>query len=389
MSYYLKVPARINILGNPSDAVEGDFATISMAISLYAHAIIEPSDKIVFEMRAPGSGNDNQSKDFPLNSVFECELSNSLIPMDDEPKLCKGAFNFLLKISPEFRSKICRRGFRLTTWSEVPRQSGLGGSSLFVILTLAALREFYHLDTQIMNNYVLAEMTQRIEENELGITCGFADRYVPIFGGLAYIDYRGKLFHKSITQEPFATYEILNRWAGKLSLVAITTGLKHDSGNIHHAMRTKYLEEYNTWYHKGGSKPPMIKYMERIWETAWKGKIALLNSEMETFGQMMNLNHGVVNDMMNYCGFQEGAGRLNNLLIQTALNQHALGAKLTGAGQGGSIYALVKPGKENELADVWEKQIKELNLQNASIYTPKISVQGLSIKDKENKTGLI
>ena len=38
MTYQLKIPARINILGNPSDANEGDFATISAAVDIYAHA---------------------------------------------------------------------------------------------------------------------------------------------------------------------------------------------------------------------------------------------------------------------------------------------------------------------------------------------------------------
>ena len=38
MPYRLKIPARINILGNPSDANEGDFATISAAAVPYLHS---------------------------------------------------------------------------------------------------------------------------------------------------------------------------------------------------------------------------------------------------------------------------------------------------------------------------------------------------------------
>ena len=54
----------------------------------------------------------------------------------------------------------------------MPFQSVLGGSSLFVLLTLADLREFYDLDRRILNDYVVAELAQRVEAEELGITCG-------------------------------------------------------------------------------------------------------------------------------------------------------------------------------------------------------------------------
>ena len=49
-------------------------------------------------------------------------------------------------------------------------------------------------------------LTQRVEARELGITCGFADRCAP-FGGIAYIDYRGKLYHGELHDEPYATYD--------------------------------------------------------------------------------------------------------------------------------------------------------------------------------------
>lgn len=51
--------------------------------------------------------------------------------------------------------------------------------------------------------------------------------------------------------------------------------------------------------------------------------------------------------MMTYCGFEDGAGWANNLLIDVARQNGALGAKLTGAGGGGSVFALPEPGKEN------------------------------------------
>jgi len=49
MSFELTIPARINVLGNPSDANEGDFATISAAVDLYAGARVEPAEALRYE----------------------------------------------------------------------------------------------------------------------------------------------------------------------------------------------------------------------------------------------------------------------------------------------------------------------------------------------------
>jgi galactokinase/mevalonate kinase-like predicted kinase len=75
----------------------------------------------------------------------------------------------------------------------------------------------------------------------LGIAAGFADRYVPLFGGLAYIDYRGKLYHTEVRQGPLVTYERLDKYITSIPLVAVTTGVHHDSGDIHGRMRPRYL----------------------------------------------------------------------------------------------------------------------------------------------------
>ena len=57
MRYKLTVPARINVLGNPADANEGDFATISVAVDIRAGALIEPDQRLILEVleRTDGS----------------------------------------------------------------------------------------------------------------------------------------------------------------------------------------------------------------------------------------------------------------------------------------------------------------------------------------------
>ena len=179
--FQFRIPARVNILGNPGDANEGDFATISAAVDLYAYANIRPASDYTLEQT---------DSVLPPVCFHPSDLPLSYNKSHD---LLKGAVNRLYAFSVEFREKLPMHGFHLRVRSEVPRQSGLGGSSLLVLLTLAALRELYALDRRIHNDYILSELCQRVEEVDLGITAGFADRYVPLLGGLAYLDYRGKL----------------------------------------------------------------------------------------------------------------------------------------------------------------------------------------------------
>ena len=227
---------------------------------------------------------------------------------------------------------------------------------------------------------MLAELTQHTEAKELGITCGFADRYVPLFGGLAYLDFRGKLHQKDLHNEPYVTYERLDPFIDELPLIAVSTGIKYDSGDLHGQMRPIYLREFNNWQQTPNDMPPMVIFMTKAWETAWKGKIALLEKDWVTFGQLMTTNHQAVSSMMKYCGFSDGAGWANNLFIKSALDNGAYGAKLTGAGGGGSVFALVRSAEQGLIKEAWTNVIKDHGLSSARIFRPQISKQGLTVR---------
>jgi len=373
MRYSLSVPSRINLLGNPSDANEGAFATVSAAIDIRAGANLEPADGLVLESY-------QRDEAAPSPVVLEFDRAENPLPYDDRLDLLKAAVNRLHQFSPEFRTKREQNGVHITVWTDVPFQGGLGGSSLLALLTLVGLREFYELDRRAHNDYVMAELTQRTEAKELGITCGFADRYVPLFGGLAYIDYRGKLQQDEIEQEPYATYERLDQRVDALPLVLVCPGLSRDSGDVHGRMRPLYLQEHEEWERRGSATPPMVRFMTDVWRTAWQGKIALLRGDLPAVGELMNQNHKLVDEMMVYCGFDEGAGSLNNMLVRTAIENGAFSAKLTGAGGGGSVFALTPPGGEERVAAAWRKVVWAEDLPRARVYLPKISPGGLEIQ---------
>lgn len=375
--FEVKVPARINILGNPSDANEGEHQTISAAVNIWANAKVEAADKIIFEQTRK-SGHK-----LVVQNRMELELSpEPEVSYGTDFDLLAAALKMLLKHSPELREKIKKQGIKISYHTEVPRQSGLGGSTLLAHLCLLGLVHFYKLNRKQHSLYFLAELTQRIEEKELGITCGFADRYVPLFGDIAYIDYRGKVFHKPINDEPYCTYEKLGDFVDHPPLVIAYLGIEHNSGDVHKVMRGKYLEERKGHHGEFENGPFMVRQMKLIGDTAWKGKIALLTSDWKRFGALMNENHRLVNEMMEYCGFTDGAGEANNTIIQLGMELGALGAKLTGAGGGGSVFFLSPPGEEESLGSHLEKRLKKLGFEHAEVWIPSIVRQGAVILDR-------
>jgi mevalonate kinase len=63
------------------------------------------------------------------------------------------------------------------------------------------------------------------------------------------------------------------------------------------------------------------------------GKKALVEGDLCALGALMNENHAIQREL-------GGSGPANEALVEAALAAGALGAKLAGAGQGGTIVAL-------------------------------------------------
>ncbi|NLG52087.1 MAG: hypothetical protein GX552_18415 [Chloroflexi bacterium] len=77
----------------------------------------------------------------------------------------------------------------------------------------------------------------------------------------------------------------------------------------------------------------MRKGYEDIGRLTREAKKALLGQDWKRLGWLMNENHAIQRDL-------GGSGVANERLIKVALDHGALGAKLAGAGDGGTIIAL-------------------------------------------------
>jgi len=153
--------------------------------------------------------------------------------------------------------------------------------------------------------------------------CGYQDACMCTFGGLNYMDFRGKEFYRRAEAELFATIEPLAAYVSQLPLFLGFTGVQHASSAVHKPLRERWLE----------GESAVVEGYKRITEIARMGKKALLMANWPALGRLMNENHDIQREL-------GGSGESNERLIAAALGAGALGAKLAGAGDGGTIIAL-------------------------------------------------
>lgn len=210
--------------------------------------------------------------------------------------------------------------------STIPSNSGLAGSTALMVALVQGLLARQSRRVGIPHRYLLAETARYIELHGLKITCGYQDAYMTTFGGLNFMDFRGKLANRPLEEELYASIEPLAvhlKNADELPFLLARTPVKRVSGAVHKPLRERWL----------AGEPAVVQGYQRIAELAQLGKKALLNEDWPQLGAMMNENHEIQRNL-------GGSGESNERLIAAALAAGALGAKLAGAGEGGTIIAL-------------------------------------------------
>lgn len=296
-------PGRAGIIGNPTDMYGG--AVLSCSVALRARVTVVPSARLVLETNG---------------EELEIAGRDDLRPRRDHFDVARAVLDYLhLPVTPP-----CHVRYE----SEIPLHSGLAGSTALVVALLQAL-----LAWQGKNDppYRLAERARYVELNYLKVVCGYQDAYMCTFGGLNYMDFGGKQFYRKAEAELYATVEPLAFHLPPSGpgaepsppFVLGFTGVQHASGAVHKPIRERWLE----------GEAVVVDGYRRITEIARLGKKALLTADWPLLGHLMNENHAIQREL-------GGSGESNETLIEAALEAGALGAKLAGAGHGGTIIAL-------------------------------------------------
>jgi galactokinase/mevalonate kinase-like predicted kinase len=207
--------------------------------------------------------------------------------------------------------------------SEVPKSSGLAGSTALLSALVAAIRclrsESFHPSPE------LAEQVRYIERHHAEVMCGYQDAYMTVHGGLQLMNFAGK---HPVQPGPAASLQPIK---AELPFLIITTGVERLSGSVHGPMSERWLEGENA----------VVEGITAISALAEAGLPGLLAENWTELAKVMTENQRIIRDL-------GGSGDQIDQLIARCLEHGALSAKLAGAGMGGTVIALTENAAELE-----------------------------------------
>lgn len=303
-------PGRCGIVGNPTDMYGGNVLSCTVQERATCRLTIGTETETEKESVA-GAGvtvnNDGETQ--KINSRSELALRG------DKLDIVRAALLFL-NIDPGATS------FDICLSTTIAMRAGMAGSTAMLASIVGVLDAHLQLG---LNPYAVAETMRKIEAREMRVVCGFQDQHMAVFGGINFMNFAGKQDLEQRSDEPLATIEPLASLVEGLPLILAHTGVQHHSGTVHQSPRQRWL---------AGEALVRDSY-RRISELGWRAKRALVEKNWPYLGELMNENHALVAEL-------GGSGPANDHLINAARSAGAWGAKLAGAGGGGTIIALAE-----------------------------------------------
>ncbi|MDR3690654.1 MAG: hypothetical protein P4L46_14850 [Fimbriimonas sp.] len=214
------------------------------------------------------------------------------------------------------------RSARVEWSTDVPRSSGLSGSTAILAATLACVLSVHGQEPDLESPKGLADFAELLgntERNEAHIPGGFQDAYVIVHGGLQLMNFAGK---HPVVPGPNATLTALE---SPLPFLLVTTGVERLSGSVHGPMAKRWMD----------GERLVVDSMSTITKLADVGVEAIRKQDWALLGKAMDENYRLIADL-------GGSGEAIDTLIAHCKRHGALGAKLAGAGLGGTVIALTE-----------------------------------------------
>jgi D-glycero-alpha-D-manno-heptose-7-phosphate kinase len=305
-----RAPLRIDLAGGwtdvPAYASRHGGAVVNVAISLYAHATV----------RRGGSGVRLRALD--LGTAVSAQRVEDL-RADGELALVKAVAR---------RRAPTEGGIEITTRSDAPPGSGLGGSGALGVALVAAL-DAVEGDRRLPAE--TAGIAFNIETEEAGIVGGSQDQYAAALGGIQCLVYGEPSVSSVRPSIPVATRLELER-----HLVLCYTGATRFSSDTHQRV----------WQAFDRGDAGVRKALDGLKACAFAMRSALEQGDVGQVGVILSENWRHQQALAE--GMQTDAMRH---LEQVAAAAGADGAKACGAGSGGCLVFLARPGRDFEVAE--------------------------------------
>jgi D-glycero-alpha-D-manno-heptose-7-phosphate kinase len=222
--------------------------------------------------------------------------------------------------------------------SEIPPGTGLGSSASVCVNVLKTLTTYLHIP---LAKHELAERAFHIARNVLQRHVGKQDEYAAACGGLNFIEFMPNNTRvQAVDPGPAVVAELQN------NLMLFFTGSAHHSWNI--------LAEQEQSTAKHESKA--LDALHRIKELAYRMRDALKAGDLTAFARMLD---------ESWQAKKRVSSKISNSRIDTlyelAVDNGAIGGKITGAGGGGFLLLYCEPHSQNSVRQaLLDEGLKEM-----------------------------
>lgn len=327
-------PPRVDLAGGTIDIwplylFHPGATTVNFAITLHARCRIETrdDDRIILESR-------DRKASLETNLSAIDDLRN-----DEQLELVSKLVHFFKPTT----------GFHLVAESAAPAGAGLGGSSALAIACIGALNR---LTGNRYEEKKLITIAANIETMVIKVPAGFQDYFPPLHGSVSCINFRPDGIEREALK---VNIDELER-----RIAICYTGEPRLSGINNWEIFKKHID---------GDKE-MFELFEGIRDSARRTREALLADDWDGLAASMQ---------KEYPNRKRLAPTITtpqmDLLVEKALANGALGAKVCGAGGGGCIAFLCAPGRR---ADVERALAEE---EGCEVLDWKVAREGLLVTE--------
>lgn len=322
-------PGRICFAGEDIDWISGP--SILCAIDLRTNVTVVELSASHHQTEITTSGSMNGKLSIPINSIGQ--YSSHILDY----------VNASMKVLTSLGIKPCPIQIDIT--SNLPARAGLSSSAAVSVASIKAISDYFGLK---ISNHQVAHLAYLVEKDELKTGAGQMDQYSCSLGEIIYLN--------SSTIPPYGikTFTLPH----EVEFVIVDTLAPRSTADIIRIKKQRYTQ-------KESGIQTYVKKTEKLIQEI-RELIGQSKPNLQQLGKLITACHKTLRDDMRV------STPLLESCVSACLKNGALGAKITGTGMGGCMFALV-------LKDDSKRVQEALNMLPVRVYVTTTASKGVVI----------
>lgn len=304
--------------------------TFNLAVDLRTRVRLSPYDPGKVKVFSKGYGSD--------------EFDADRLPFDHP-------FGLFLAAAAYFQAD----GIAIDVASAAPPQSGLGGSSVAAVALVAAFAAAAAESGWLLKRRHIVQLAFMLESSVAGVLCGIQDQLAAVYGGIHLWHWTARPDEPAWRREPLQCESPLSELETHLLLVY--GGVPHTSGPVNERWGRQFLS--------GSTRRSWAQIIDLTHRFTEAFRARHYAQAGDLLNQEMALRREMTPDVLD-----EFSSRL-----WAAAVEERCGARITGAGAGGCLWAVGECADIQRLRRIWQDAVDER--PEATLLDFKIAADGV------------